>query len=54
MNKLITLVLEVEQDDDYTMTDEFIKNDLRTEINCACNRYEIVSMETMILTKGCI
>lgn len=38
-------------DGDITTTDEFIKNDIRAEISCACNNYEIVSMETTILTK---
>lgn len=54
MKKLIriTLLLETEMNDgDITTTDEFIKNDLRAEISCACNNYKIVGMETTTLTK---
>lgn len=42
--KVVTVVLEVESDDDYMMTDEFIKNDLEQEINCASNSYKVVSI----------
>lgn len=38
-------------DGDITTTDEFIKKDLCTEINCACNTYKFVGMETTTLTK---
>lgn len=42
--KVVTVVLEVESDDDYMMTDDFIKNDLEQEINCASNSYSVVSI----------
>lgn len=48
----ITLSLDTEiNDDDITNTAEFIKDDLLSEINCACRHYEFVGMETTILTK---
>ena len=48
----LTLLLESEMNDgDITKTDEFIKKDLCAEISCACNNYEIIGMETTILTK---
>ena len=46
MKKHITLVLEVETDDEYMIKDEFIKNDLEQEINCATNFYKFVSFNT--------
>lgn len=45
MKKRITLILETETDDEFLMKDEFIRDDLETEINCASNSYEIVSIE---------
>ena len=48
--KVVTVVLEVESDDDYMMTDDFIKTDLEQEINCASNSYRVVSI-TMIDTR---
>lgn len=48
----ITLLLDTEKnDDDITNTYEFIKDDLLSEIKCACRNYEFVGMETTILTK---
>ena len=44
MKKRITLVLEVESDDEFNLTDEFIRNDLETEINCASNSYDFITM----------
>lgn len=44
MKKRITLVLEVENDDKFNLTDDFIKNDLETEINCASNYYDFVNI----------
>lgn len=37
MKKIITVIMEVETDE----SDRFIKDDLRTEINCASCFYEI-------------
>lgn len=51
MKKKVTIVLEVENDDDTMMADAFIKNDLEIEINCASNYYEITSIETQIVTE---
>lgn len=48
MKKEITVKLEYEfdeQDFDGTKTDEFIKQDLETEINCCCNSYDIVGID---------
>lgn len=47
MRKMVTVVLEVESDDDYMMSDEFIKTDLEQEINCASNSYTVVSINTI-------
>ena len=44
MKKRVTVVLEVESDDEFNLTDEFIRNDLETEINCASNSYDFISM----------
>lgn len=46
MKKRITVVLEVESEDDHMMDDEFIKDDLESEINCCSNYYDIVSFES--------
>jgi len=50
MKKRITIVLEVETEDPVMMTDDFIKNDLECEINCASNAYEIITIETTEVT----
>ena len=47
MKKTITIVLETESDDEYMMSDEFIKTDLEQEINCASNSYTVVSINTI-------
>lgn len=44
MKKQITVVLEVESDDEFMMTNEFIENDLKAEIGCASNIYDVVSI----------
>lgn len=44
MNKTITIVLETESDDEYMMSDKFIKTDLEQEISRASNSYTIVSI----------
>lgn len=46
MKKTITIVLETESDDEYMMSDEFIKTDLEQEINCASNNYAVISITT--------
>lgn len=51
MKKRVTIALEVESDDEINMDDKFIKHDLEQEINCASNSYEVVSIETEIITK---
>lgn len=48
MKKRIMIVLEIESNDEYMLSDEFIKNDLKQEINCASNSYKIVSFKTNI------
>ena len=50
MKKRITIVLEVETEDPVMMTDDFIKNDLECEINCASNAYNIITIETTELS----
>lgn len=49
MKKRVTVVLEVESDDEFNMDDRFIKHDLEREINCASNSYEVVSIEIAVL-----
>lgn len=49
MKKQVTLVLEVESDDEYMLRDEVIESDLQREINCACNSYEMVSFKTEVV-----
>lgn len=46
MKKRITIVLETESEDCDLMTDDFIMDDLETEMNCTVNLYNIVSFET--------
>lgn len=48
--KRVTLVLEVESEDEHDMTDEFIEKDLRAEINCASNYYKVVGFFTKTLS----
>ncbi len=45
MRKRITITLEVDTEDEQMQKDDFIKNDLEQEINCASNFYEIKSIE---------
>lgn len=48
IKKRITLTLEVENEDGQ-MSDDYIKNDLEVEINCASNSYDIITFKTEIL-----
>lgn len=45
MKKQITIVLEVESDDEFMINDKFIKNDIMAEISCASNSYDLISMD---------
>ena len=49
MKKQVTLVLEVESDDEYMLRDDVIERDLQWEINCACNSYDMVDFKTEIV-----
>ena len=51
MKKQVTLVLEVESDDEYMLRDDVIESDLHREINCACNSYDVVSFKTEVVEK---
>ena len=46
MKKRITVILEINTNDEVMASDDFIKKDLEQEINCASNYYEIISIET--------
>lgn len=46
MKKRVTVILEVETDDDINISDEFIQEDLKQEINCASNCYDIIIIQT--------
>lgn len=52
MKKQVTLVLEVESDDEYMLRDDVIERDLQREINCACNSYEIVDFKTEVVKEA--
>lgn len=52
MKKQVTLVLEVESDDEYMLRDDVIERDLQREINCACNSYEIVGFKTEVVKEA--
>lgn len=49
MKKRVTVVLEVESDDEYYTDDDFIKHDLKQEIKCATNWYEVISIKTEVI-----
>lgn len=49
MKKRVTIVLEVESDDEINMSDNFIRSDLEQEINCASNFYDIIDFKTEIV-----
>lgn len=51
IKKRVTLVLEVESEDEHDMTDDYIEKDLRSEINCASNYYEVVGFFTKTLSE---
>ena len=44
MKKQVHIILEVDSDDPLMLSDEFIKGDLISELSCAANRYNIISM----------
>lgn len=46
MKKRIVITLEVDTDDELMQTDDFIRSDLESEINCASNYYDVISIET--------
>lgn len=45
MKKKIIVILEVESDDNSMLSEEYIRNDLATEINCASNCYDVISVQ---------
>lgn len=49
MKKRVTVVLEVETDDEYMLRDDVIERDLQREINCACNSYNFISIDTEVV-----
>lgn len=49
MKKRVTIILEVESDDEINMSDDFIRSDLEQEINCASNFYDIIDFKTEIV-----
>lgn len=51
MKKKITITLEVESNDEFMMSNEFIKNDLEAEINCASNSYDVVSIDVEVINQ---
>lgn len=51
MKKRVTLILEVESEDEINMDDKFIRQDLEQEISCASNRYEVISFRTQKLER---
>jgi len=51
MKKRVIVTLEVETDDEINISDEFIQNDLKQEINSASNCYDIISIQTEVLNK---
>ena len=44
MKKKIIVTLEVDSEDEFMLTDDFIRNDIETEINCASNNYNVISI----------
>ena len=52
MKKRVTVVLEFETDDEINFSDKFIQNDLKQEIGCASNDYDIISIQTEICKDG--
>ena len=55
MKKKITVILEIEGDDEFMMNDEFIKSDLMSEINFCSNSYDLISIDiekTQLKTQG--
>ena len=52
MKKKIFLTLEVESDDEINLDDKYIEWDLRQEISCASNIYEIVYIKQEVIQKN--
>ena len=50
MKKRVTVILEVDTDDEYMSDDAFIEQDLKQEINCASNSYDFISIDVEQLT----
>lgn len=48
MKKRITLILEVDSNDETMLSDEFIKLDIEQEIHCASNWYDIISFSSSV------
>lgn len=51
IKRRVTVILEVETDDDINASDEFIRSDLEQEIRCASNYYDIISIQSEVLDK---
>lgn len=51
MKKQIIITLEVEDTDEYFMSDKFIKNDLECEIACCTNPYETKDIQITQIEK---
>ena len=49
MKKQVTVVMVVESEDEINMSDGFIRQDLKQEINCASNYYEVLDIKTEII-----
>ena len=52
VKKRIFLTLEVESDDEINLDDKYIEWDLRQEISCASNTYDILSIKQMLMQDG--
>lgn len=52
MKKRVTLILEVESDDNFYIRDSFIKDDLTAEIACTTNHYELISISSEEIQNG--
>jgi hypothetical protein len=50
--KEITVVMECESYDERNLREDFIKDDLETEINCCINYYDIKSITFKVPQKG--
>ena len=52
VKKRIFLTLEVESDDEINLDDKYIEWDLRQEISCTSNTYDILSIKQMLMQDG--